>query len=69
MLGLRGARRQGGNQALMSQPLCLSVAAGERLAGILLLYLPGVPGPESGVPSDAGGDHQRPAAEGGVRER
>lgn len=38
--------------------LCLSVAAGERLVGILLLYLPGVPGPESGVPSDAGGDHQ-----------
>ena len=48
--------------------LCLSVAAGERLVGILLLYLPGVPGPESGVPSDAGGDHQWPAAKGGVRE-
>ena len=48
--------------------LCLSVAAGERLVGILLLYLPGVTGAESGVPSDAGGDHQWPAAKGGVRE-
>lgn len=51
----------------MSCPVC--VAAGERLAGILLLHLPRVPGAESGVPRNAGGDHQRPAAKGGVRER
>lgn len=60
---------QGQKAGLHVMPLCVCVAAGERLVGILLLYLPRVAGPEGGVPRDAGGDHQRPAAKGGVRER
>lgn len=48
---------------------CVCVTAGERPAGILLLHLPRVPCAEGRVPRNAGGDHQRPAAQGGVGER
>lgn len=53
----------------VSNPLCLCVAAGEWPARILLLYLPRIPGSEGGVSGHAGGDHQWPAAKGGVWER
>lgn len=53
----------------MSYPLCLCVAAGEWPARILLLYLPRIPGSEGGISRHAGGDHQWPAAKGGIRER